>query len=144
MSTALAARSGEQAVVGRDRRQRSKIEGELVGHFSQAACLEADHDRVGRGRGGLLLSVFAGLERDDVRADRPDSQRGSDSGDDVGVGVVAVQEQDLDQGAGATAVAVGLAGDLPLRNLVDFSSKVEVQSNYGARKPLGWTVDSCL
>jgi len=63
----------------------------------------------------LLLGVFAGLERDDVGADRPNQQRRGDPRDDIGVGVVAVQQQDLDQGAGAAAVAVGLAGRGPER-----------------------------
>jgi len=60
-------------------------------------------------------AVFAGLDGHHIGADRPDSQRGGDAGDDISVLVVAVQQQDLHQRPGAGAPAVGVSRRGPER-----------------------------
>ena len=45
--------------------------------------------------------MTAGLQSDDISADRPDLQCRSDPRDDVGDGHAAVQQQDIDEFAGA-------------------------------------------
>jgi hypothetical protein len=63
----------------------------------------------------VSLGCFAGLDRDDVGADRPDRERGGDAGEHVGVPEVAVGQQHLDQHSRAGGVAEGFARGGPER-----------------------------
>ena len=56
---------------------------------------------------------FAGLDRDDVRAEGADLERGGDPGGDGDGGQVSVQQQHLDQGLGPDRVAVPGADRVP-------------------------------
>ena len=64
-----------------------------------------------------MVGDAAGLDGDDVGADRPDTEGGGEAVDDVDRGQVPVpvQEQDLHELPGAGGVAVGLSGRGPER-----------------------------
>ena len=62
-----------------------------------------------------LLGGIAGLDRNDVRAHRPNRQGGADAGEHVGVLEVAMQRQHLDQRPGAGTIAETLACGGPER-----------------------------
>jgi len=62
-----------------------------------------------------VVRGFAGLDSDDVRADRAHRESGGDPRDHIGGGQVPVQQQHLDQRSGAAGVTMSLAGGGPER-----------------------------